>query len=72
MEKTWILLITLFIFLLLVFGFYKLTRTYAEKEYGPKIWKHWPSKLYYWQAAVFYSLGGTALIVLLLKVGEVF
>ena len=67
MEKTWIFIITLLIFGLFTFLFWAVTHRYVKKEYGMKMWKQWPSRLSYWQAAVFYSLGFTVITVFLLK-----
>jgi hypothetical protein len=36
-----------------------------------KMWKHWPAKLSYWQAAIFYSIGFTFITMYLLKWGNV-
>jgi hypothetical protein len=71
MEKKWILLMVLLMFLIYIFLFWRLTSGYAKKEYGKKMWKHWPSQLSYWQAAILYSLGFTAITLFLLKWGQV-
>ena len=47
MEKIWILLIAILIFLVFIFLFWKLTSGGAKKEYGTKMWKHWPTRLAY-------------------------
>lgn len=67
MEKIWIFLIVLLVFLTFIFLFWKLTRSYATKDYSSKIWKHWPTRLSYWQAAIFYSIGFTLVTVFILK-----
>lgn len=67
MEKKWILVITILIFVLSIFIFWKLTSANAKKGYGKKMWKHWPTRLSYWQAAVMYSIGCTAIILFILK-----
>ncbi len=67
MEKNWIILISILIFLTFIFLFWKLTRGYAKKEYGTKMWKHWPTRLSYWQGAILYSVGFTVITVFLLK-----
>jgi hypothetical protein len=72
MEKKWILLIAILIFLIFTFLFWRLTSGYAKKEYGTKIWKHWPAKLSYWQAAIFYSAGFTTITMFLLKWAKCF
>ena len=67
MEKKWILLIAILIFFIVTFLFWRLTSGYAKKGYGTKMWKHWPTRLSYWQAAILYSTGITILIMFLLK-----
>lgn len=67
MEKKWILLIALLIFLIFTFLFWKLTSGNAKKEYGKKMWKHAPTQLSYWQAAILYSMGFTTITMYLLK-----
>ena len=70
MEKKWILLIAILIFLIFTFLFWKLTSGYAKKEYGTKIWKHCPTRLSYWEASILYSIGFTTLTMFLLKWGN--
>jgi hypothetical protein len=48
-----------------------ITRNYAKKEYGKKMWKHGATRLSYWQAAILYSIGFTAITMFLLKWGNV-
>jgi hypothetical protein len=67
MEKIELLVITLFIFLLCIFLFWKLFKVSSKKEYGSKMWKHWPTQLSLWQAVILYSSGLTAVIVFGLK-----
>ena len=67
MGTTWVVVLAISIFILFTFLYYQLTRGYAKKEYGLKIWKHWPSQLYYWQGAILYSVGFTAITMFLLK-----
>lgn len=71
MEKFWVLLIAILIFLAFVFLFWMLTSGDVKKEYGTKMWKHWPTRLSYWQGAVFYSVGFTIITMLLLKWGKI-
>jgi hypothetical protein len=67
METTWTIIIALLIFIIFIFLFWKLTNGYAKKEYGKKMWKHWPTRLSYWQAAILYSMGFTGITLFLLK-----
>jgi hypothetical protein len=71
MEKIWVLVFAILIFLVFIFLFWKLTAADAKKEYGIKMWKHWPTRLSYWQAAVLYSVGFTIITMFLLKWGNV-
>ncbi len=67
MENKRILLITILIYLIFIFLFWMLTSGYAKKKYGIKMWKHWPTRLSYWQALVLYSTGFTAIAMFILK-----
>ena len=67
MENKWILLITILIFVIFIFLFWMLTSGYAKKEYGAKMWKHWPARLSYWQGAILYSTGFTAITMFILN-----
>lgn len=71
MEKIWVLLIAILIFLVFAFLFWRLTAGDAKKEYGTKMWKHWPTRLSYWQGVVLYGVGFTIITMLLLKWGNV-
>jgi heme/copper-type cytochrome/quinol oxidase subunit 2 len=71
MENIIIIIIAVLIFLLYTFLFWKFTSGDVKREYGVKMWKNWTVKLYYWQAAVFYSLGFTAITLFLFKWGNV-
>ena len=67
MGNIWTILITILICITYIFLYWKLTRGYGKKEYGTKMWKHWPTRLAYWQGAILYSIGFTFLTVFLLK-----
>jgi len=71
MIKIWVLLIAILIFLVFAFLFYRLTNNDAKKKYGTKMWKHWPTRLSYWQGAILYSVGFTIITMFLLKWGNV-
>jgi hypothetical protein len=71
MEEKEILLMAILIFLIFTFLFWVLTRGYAKKKYGAKMWKHWPTRLSYWQAAILYSVGFTFITMYLLKWGNI-
>jgi len=72
MENHWIALIALLIFAIFIFLFWRITNKYTKKEYGTKMWKHWPAKLSYWQAAILYSTGFTVITLFILKSANVF
>lgn len=67
MEKKWILVIAIMIFIAFTFLILSLGSVYYKKEYGTKMWKQWPTRLYNWQAAIFYSLILTTITMYLLK-----
>jgi divalent metal cation (Fe/Co/Zn/Cd) transporter len=67
MDKFWILLIALLIFLVFTFIFWKLTGHFAKKEHGTKILNHWPTRLAHWQAAILYGAGLTVITIFLLR-----
>lgn len=65
MEKIWVIALSLF--LIITFLFYRITRGHFKKEYGKKTWKQWGTRLFYWQGVIFVGIGGTFLIMFLLK-----
>jgi hypothetical protein len=67
MDKFGLIGIAILIFLINIFIFWKLSKGPLIKEYGKAGWKNWRSRLYYWQAAIYYCTGGTFLILFLLK-----
>jgi hypothetical protein len=67
MGKTWVILIAIPVFLIITFVYWKITRGYAEKEYGKKTFKQWGTRTFYWQGALLVSSGVTILIIFLLK-----
>lgn len=71
MGKTSILFIAVLLFLLITFLYWKLTKAYAEKEYGKKMFKQWGTRTFYWTGAFFFSGGLTVLIIYLLKWGHI-
>ncbi|GEM_PF-1253993 len=70
MEKVWILSIATLIFLLLCLIGYFILKRYAAEEFGKKWIKAGRSKLYFWQSIFFMSTAGTALLMYLLKLGN--
>lgn len=71
MENIWIVSIVTSIFLMITFLYWKLTKVYAEKEYGKKMFKQWGTKTFYWTGALSVSGGITVFVIYLLKWGNV-
>ena len=71
MEKIWIITITVAIFLIINFLFYKTLNSYYKNEFGKKMWKLGGTRVFFWQGSIFVSTAGTALIMYLLKWGNV-
>jgi magnesium-transporting ATPase (P-type) len=71
MEKIILIGIAILIFLVVTFLYWKLTRGYAQKEYGSKMFKHWGTRMYYWHGAIMISGGLTLMIIFLLKSANV-
>ncbi len=67
MEKIWVLLIAILIFLVFAYLIWRLTSGDLKKEYGTAMWNHWPSRLYYWQGVVLYGVALTLITMFLLK-----
>ncbi len=67
MEDIWLLVIAGLIFIAFTILFLRLGRAFVKQEYGSKMWNHWPSKLFSWQAAIFYSLILTVITLFLLR-----
>ena len=67
MEKISVIGITILIFLIITFIYWKLTRGYAKKEYGKKMWIQWGTRTFYWTGALMISGGLTVLIIFLLN-----
>lgn len=55
MEKIWVLLIAISLFVIFTYGYWKLTSGYAEKEYGKNMWKQWSTRTFYWNGAILVS-----------------
>lgn len=67
MEKFWIILLAVAIFLLLNFLYYKALSAYYKSHVGKKMWKIGGARVYFWQGSIFVSTGGTILLIYLLK-----
>ena len=71
MEKIRVLLIAILILVIYAFLFWRFTGGDVKKEYGTKMWKHWTTRLYFWQAVILYSVGFTIITMFLLKWGNI-
>lgn len=69
MVTIWILTISLFV--VITFFYWKLTRGYVERVSGKKMSKQWGTRTYYWHTALLVSGGITVMIVYLLKWAKV-
>ncbi|MFQ3172932.1 MAG: hypothetical protein ACI8W0_000012 [Flavobacterium sp.] len=67
MEKIWIIVIAILLFLISNLIFWRITAVHRKKEYGKKMWKLLGARTYYWQASIYISTGATILIMFLLK-----
>ena len=66
MENIWIIAIVLF--LITIFLYWKISKNYFKNEVFSKgTWKNWGTRLFYWQGAIFVSIGVTFFIIFLLK-----
>ena len=65
MENIWVIAISLFFIIPLLF--WSLTSGHFKKENGRKMWKKWGTRTFYWQGAIFVGSAGTFLIMYLLK-----
>ncbi|WP_282148007.1 hypothetical protein [Algibacter lectus] len=71
MEKTSIILLAISLFVVITFLYWRLTRAYAEKEYGNNMWKQWGTRTFYWQGALYFSGGLTVALIFVLKSASV-
>ncbi|WP_411030444.1 hypothetical protein [Spongiimicrobium sp. 3-5] len=67
MEKIWIIIAAVVIFLIINFLYYKSMKGYVKKAFGKKWLNIWGNKVYFWQSSIFVSIAGTALAIYLLK-----
>lgn len=71
MGKVWLIILAIAIFSILSFLFYKSMNGYVKEAFGKKWSNIWGNKVYFWQSLLFVSIAGTALIMYLLKWGNV-
>ena len=67
MDKTWVIVLVIALFLISTFVFWKITAGHRKKEYGKNMWKLWGARTFYWEGAIYICTWVTILIVLFLK-----
>jgi len=66
MENIWIIAIILF--LINIFIYWRISKNYFKnKVFSKGTWKNASTRLFYWQGAIFVSVGATAFIFSLLN-----
>lgn len=70
MEKIWVLVIAISIFLVISLIYWKFTRSTIKTKYG-KIYKIWGARTFYWQDALYIITGITFLILVILKLTNI-
>ncbi|MEM7186079.1 MAG: hypothetical protein AAF466_05410 [Bacteroidota bacterium] len=71
MDKSWIILIAGVLFLVWSVFIYRSMRSFVREKFGNLWLKNWGNKVYFWQSLLFTSMAGTALVLFLLKWGNV-
>ncbi|WP_157539196.1 hypothetical protein [Nonlabens sp. MIC269] len=64
---TSLLLLAIFVFVVCMYLFWLTTHKHFIKMYGETYFKQTTSKLYYWQGAIFFGIGGALLVVYVVK-----
>jgi dTDP-4-dehydrorhamnose 3,5-epimerase-like enzyme len=67
MNKIWMIIIGIAIFLIINFLYYKSMKGYVKESFGKKWLNVWGNKVWFWQSSIFVSTGGTVLVMYLLK-----
>lgn len=55
------------VFLVSIFIYWWIMRSYSKEAIGEKVYKQWYSRLYFWQGAIFTGTGVTFLVMFVLK-----
>jgi hypothetical protein len=71
MEKSWVIILAITIFIVVTFLFRKITIGPFKKEYGEKRRKLWGQRTFYWQDVIYFSTAITFLILVALKWGNI-
>lgn len=64
-------IITIVLFIVIIFIVWKVTIEDHRKAYSKKMWTHWGVKAYYWQGVIIISSGITFLALILLRWGNI-
>ncbi len=67
MNKIWIIITVIAIFLIINFLYYKSMKGFIRESLGKKWLSVWGNKVYFWQSSIFVSTAGTALAIYILK-----
>lgn len=67
MENIWIILMAVVLFLVITFLYWKMTKGYAEKVNGKKMFNQWNVRMYYWTGIIMASGLLTVFVIMLLK-----
>ena len=67
MNKIWIIITAIAIFLIINLLYYKIMRGFVKESLGKKWLSVWGNKVYFWQSSIFVSTGFTVLIIFILK-----
>ncbi len=70
MGKVWVIILAVVIFSMVSSLFYKSMNGYVKEAFGKRWLNIWGNKVYFWQSLLFVSTAGTALIMYLLKWGN--
>lgn len=71
MEKIWVLVLAISLFLIITLIYWRFTRGYIKAKYGEN-YKIWGARTFYWQDAIYICTGLTFLILVLLKWTNIF
>ena len=67
MEKSWLIGITILIFLIVLFFYWKFTVGPYKRANSEKMRKLWGIRTFYWEGLIYGSTGITILILFILK-----
>lgn len=65
MDKTWIIVLAISIFILTTIVYLRITNKHFKKIYGHN--RKWGARMFYWQDAIYICTGVTFLILVIIK-----